>query len=76
MNKVSKGLAAVVAVPVVLVLTASAALAAATPSSIVGGAASSLKDELLSVAGTVAPFAAIVGAVAIGWRFAKRALHM
>lgn len=43
-----------------------------TPSSAVGGAAGTLKDNLLNIAGQVLPYAAILAAVVIGWRLARK----
>ncbi len=39
---------------------------------VVGSAASDLKDQLLTIAGTVLPYAAAILAMTIGWRLARR----
>ena len=61
---------------VFLVLMAGMAAAVdASPETVVGDAASSLKSSLLAVAVAVLPYAAVLVAVSIGWRFARRALR-
>jgi hypothetical protein len=42
------------------------------PATVVGGAASDLKSSLLSIATTVLPYAAVILAVTLGWRFARK----
>lgn len=74
MKSMLRRMAAVVVGAVSLVvLSVTAALAQdPDPSTVVGGAAETLKDEILQVAVAVLPYAAIVTALFIGWRFAKR----
>jgi phosphotransferase system glucose/maltose/N-acetylglucosamine-specific IIC component len=42
------------------------------PATVVGGAASDLKSNLLQIGVTVLPYAAIVLALTLGWRFARK----
>ena len=68
-----KLLAFVVAVPTLLVSGATAALAqAADPSTTVGGAAGTIKDEIMETGVAVLPYAALIVALVIAWRFARR----
>lgn len=60
------------AVVTMLVANLAYASTTVTPSGAVGGAAGTLKDNLLNIAGQVLPYAAILAAVVIGWRLARR----
>jgi hypothetical protein len=48
------------------------AMAQTDPSTVVGAGAADVKDELLSIAATVLPYAAILIALTLGWRFARK----
>lgn len=56
-----------------LFLTAMTALAVdPVPETVVGDAAATVKSSILTVAGTVLPYAALLLAVVLGWRFARK----
>ena len=73
MRKFSKGVGVIVGAMAFMALSALAALAVdPDPATVVGGAAGSLKSDLLSIGTTVLPYAATLLAVTIGWRFARK----
>ncbi|MCC7078746.1 MAG: hypothetical protein IT198_16640 [Acidimicrobiia bacterium] len=72
MEHVRRTLTVATAVVMSLMVSGVAALAQATPETVVSGGAEDVKDSLLAIAGTVLPYAAVVLAITLGWRFAKR----
>jgi len=73
--KVIQRSSAVVAIAVLGVLASVAsAYADASDMAPIGDAAADVKDNLVIVAGTVLPYAAILVAIVVGWRFARRFL--
>lgn len=75
-NLAKVGAAVSTAVVTLWVLTGVAFATPPTAESIVTASATSLKDELLDIAAAVAPFAAALVAVMIGWRFARRVVKL
>jgi hypothetical protein len=59
----------------VMVVGAGTALAQASPATVIGDAAEDVQTQLVAVAGAVLPYAAILVALVLGWRFARRFLR-
>ncbi|MCA1726975.1 MAG: hypothetical protein LC722_04810 [Actinobacteria bacterium] len=73
MRKIGKGLGVIVGALSLMVVSAVAAFATPPdPATVVSGSAESLKNSLLDIAVAVLPYAAILLAVTIGWRFARK----
>ncbi len=71
-NRIAQRVAVIGATLSTLVMVGAGMAYADTATAAVTGGAGTLKDDLLSIATTVLPYAALVLAVTIGWRFAKK----
>jgi len=73
LDKVKRtGLVVAMAMICVFVLATVAGATSPDPSTVVGDAAGDLKDEVLAIAAIVLPYAAILVALTLGWRFARK----